>query len=86
MMNPAKNAGESLEPFNAVASIGPLGFFRRCNPVLFWMRPVCLCLRDAESMRDATPIQNERQFSERVRAAQTGPVTIERQNRQLALI
>jgi prevent-host-death family protein len=37
-------------------------------------------------MRNATPIQNEQQFSALVQAAQSGPVTIERQNRELAVI
>jgi prevent-host-death family protein len=37
-------------------------------------------------MRNATPIQNEQQFSALVEAAQAGPVTIDRQNRELAVI
>lgn len=37
-------------------------------------------------MRNATPIMNEQQFSALVKAAQEGPVTIERQNRELAVM
>lgn len=48
--------------------------------------PCRLVLRYAGPMRNATPIQNEQQFSALVQAAQSGPVTIERQNRELAVI
>jgi prevent-host-death family protein len=37
-------------------------------------------------MRNATPIQNEQQFSALVEAAKAGPVTIERENRELAVL
>jgi len=37
-------------------------------------------------MRNATPIQSEQQFSALIEAAQSGPVTIERQSRELAVI
>jgi prevent-host-death family protein len=37
-------------------------------------------------MRNATPIQNEKQFAALVEAAKAGPVTIERQNRELAVL
>jgi prevent-host-death family protein len=40
----------------------------------------------AENMRNATPIQNERQFSALVEAAKSGPVTIEREDRELAVL
>lgn len=37
-------------------------------------------------MRNVAPIQNEQQFSALVDAAQAGPVTIEREDRELAVL
>ena len=45
-----------------------------------------LCRTYSEGMRNATPIQNEQQFSALVDAAQAGPVTIEREDRELAVL
>jgi prevent-host-death family protein len=37
-------------------------------------------------MRNATPIENEQQFSALIDAAKAGPVTIEREDRELAVL